>query len=330
MDTKIQSTSTHEQNGKSHLRNGVDRNLQTITKTNKPSAEPNSSLGKTVFSLDDLNLIGVPMRSTTPKLFIGLGGMSSRIVHSLGRCLIDECGRLPGMFEYLNVDADAPDAEMDSTRFVRIANDGVGTDPRLGRKVLSNNRSQLKQALESRLDRLFGAPDALLRVSKNAFECTSAVIIAGSGGCGGGGLDLLIDLFHECADTRGMRERRMYVTIIGPEISVNDITRVVTPAQREYIPDTFAQNIQRICWDIANENPAERISSLEPTLDNERVFSVQVLDQRHSHASFARASEFEEMVALSLFCQHFTVAGMHFDSRLRDFRQTDAYAGFTH
>lgn len=323
METRVESPRTRERNGKSNPHNGVARNRRSRKKTTTPQ-------GKPIFSLDDMNTIGVPMRSTTPKLFIGLGGMSSRIVHDLGGCVAEECGRLPDMFEYLNVDADAPDAAMDSTRFVRIGNDGIGTDPRLGRKVVSNNRSQVKQALESRLDGLFGAPDALLRVSKNAFECTSAVIVAGSGGCGGGALDVLIDMFHECADSRGMRERRVYVTVIGPEISVNDITRVVTPAQREYIPDTFAQNIQRICWDIGSENPAERINSSAPTLDSERVFSLQVLDQRHSHASFARASEFEEMVALSLFCQHFTVAGMHFDSRLRDFRQTDSYAGFTH
>ena len=88
------------------------------------------------FDLEDVGCFGCQLRSTTPKFVIGLGGTGSQVVHNLMLRVLGECGSIPAMFEYLMVDADAPDTAMDCTRFVRIGNDGVGTDPRLGLSLI--------------------------------------------------------------------------------------------------------------------------------------------------------------------------------------------------
>ncbi len=259
------------------------------------------------FSLRDLEGWSGTIRIAMPTIVVAVGSTASDIVNRLMRSLMRAAGGLPRCVEYRMIDADTRAPTMDRSRFISTGVDGSGTNPILGKE--SYEKPSVRRLVRAGLQRSLTnveRGDPRFRTLYPARKVTGIDIVAGAGGTSGGYLRGVVEDALDVARARDVEEPRIRLTLIGPDISINDVTREVTRKQRELIPNTWAQNLAWVYGEIAR-GPG-------------RIFSVQVVDDTNEQCTFATNSALAQMVSHALFHQLFGTAGAYVEARTRDHR----------
>ena len=284
------------------------------------------------FSASDTEDLGCLVRIATPTFLFALGSSMQSAVQGCIDRLHREVGRPPRQAGHLFIDADCPAVGTDTTHFVSLNINGAGTNPHVGRELSLEHRDKVYDAMQAHLDALF-EPDSVCPAEKTARECTSFVLVGSNGGTSGGILDPMIDLVHEVARRRNIREPRVHVVLVGPDILVNDLTRSISPEQAVLIPSTFAQNVWKIYQSLtpgAPEREVGRFASLRHGGTPPRVFSLTIVDQTNGVSDWASTDDMTAMLADVLFFHCFTQAGIDFLGRTCDHRGCGGHDGTPH
>lgn len=278
------------------------------------------------FSLESTKSVGSDIQMNNPTFFLGLGTTGSEAIREVIRHLTCEVGEIARGVNHLMIDATTCPQDVDPAHFLSLGVDGAGTRAELGRELFEEERETVREALLAHWG-LLGPADPVWHIEKTMREVTSIVLVAGAGGTSGGALDPCIDLIHEVAEQRNIQECRVYLTSIGPEISLNDIGRKVTDSQRRVIPATFSQNLEKIYAEIGMSADFLHPFDHYYFRPEERVFSLQVADQSNGQHDLATTEDLVAMLGWVLFFQRCTRAGTHFDERVCDHRGTRNHSG---
>lgn len=271
-------------------------------------------------SLADMRVADFPIDVVCPKLFISLGTTARRCVSYVMRQLESKYSGIPKATQFAILDADADGISRFGQYAISLGVDGAGTDPVIGREILGGFFEDVRSGITNRFRRAFDAND--LPVAMHAKQAMDVVVIGTCGGTGGGAIDPIITLVHEISQRFKIRDLRVHVHLVGPEIQLRDIDRNPSHEQQMMIPDTYSQNLGRIYHDFTNGDAVLH----EKTMDGrsvtirpqQRVMSLQVVDQGNGAFDFLKIDHLVEMVGRALFQQYFTAAGTNFFGRYRD------------
>lgn len=271
---------------------------------------------------DDL---GVRLSFNLASLVIAIGTTAGEAGHRVIRRVIETIGgTLPPLIRYLLIDSDGRKNGWNPQHAFIYGVDGIGTVPTEGRKAFLERWDELRGLISARIDQLVAAADVRHRMTA-PLRAIDIYVIAGPGGTGGGGLDLLITLIHQIAHERGIEEPRVHVILLGPEMPLRDRTRSLSSAQYDLIPATFGANCLLIVNNVVSPEIIQESPPTGPAFQLEachRVYTVTALDWSNGSFSFSVTEAFLDMVADSLFLRIFTQLAADLAALDRDNRVT--------
>jgi len=254
---------------------------------------------------------GIQISFPANSLAVALGTTAGRVLQGSVRRLCQECGRLPAPAGYLIIDAAQPSDDIDSGHFIPIGHtgDGVGTLPENGRQAFEADADRIRDAISRHVDGLFTIDHRFVPML-SAQQLIHVNIVAGCGGTSGGSLIPCFKAINSLLGTRGVQKVRFNITIIGPEIVTNDVSRQSSMDTRApaIIYQTFALNYRYF----------HQLACLERSST-----SVSVVDRSNRTHLYAQMNDFEPMLAESLFLRWYTKAGTEANARQCDTDQID-------
>lgn len=272
------------------------------------------------FCAADTDRIGFRQRLPIATLVVGIGSQGSAVAQAIAAMAQTEFGRLPGPFAYQMIDAAAPVLGMDGQHFLQIGVAGSGTKPSEGLQRFNHHYSHIRANISKRLQWLF-QPDPEFPLGTLPREAINLVLVGGSGGTSGGSLHRAIDLLHDVAQDWDVQEPRVHVVLIGAEIALRDRSRQVSPEQQRVVRDTAANNLIKLCGDLADPGHLSAARPDGTTFSipaSRRVWLVSVADQSNGECQYSTNAAFNDMLAYALFAQVFTQGGIYLRDRFED------------
>lgn len=282
-------------------------------------AGPASTLGERPF--------GIRVDLTAATLVIGLGSTGGELGHRIMQMVIKENGgTVPPLCQYVLIDSDrnqAAESGWDPSNSCLLNIAGAGTLPQHGAKMVQDNWSHLRGLVGERLDRLMSA-NCPNRANAPPMQAVEVFLFAPCGGTSGGTISPMITLVHQVTANRRIVQTRVHAVLLGPDMTLHDPGRPMSPEQVQVIPATFAANLVRICGDIVS--PTTRTVGTPDGLsflleDSQRVFGLHLVDHSNGAHTYARTEELLDQLARTYLLRFFTAAGANHRARLEDLRQ---------
>ncbi len=271
------------------------------------------------FTLQQTDRFRVALRMQTSLMLLGLGTTGTSIVDKIVRLVHQEFGRLPLSFGYLTIDTRDGDQTIDPLKHRRLALNGAGTDPSVGRKAFLQDYESLFFAMNQCLLGLRPDPEAHVLVP--AGEAVTFLCICGNGGSSGGMQEPAMMLCHDVGRERRIRTIRVNRMFLGAEMPIHDANRTVSAEQRQTIQQTAACNLMKVLADHANPDLTTMMPPSRPHFSIPACHSTWGLYvQDHSNGQFqcGTTAEFTALMAHAFFLMLFTHAGQSAEDRIID------------
>ena len=306
----------------------VDSAPQALCKADGFSAAPPFEALAAMHEAEPPERLGFALRMEEPALLLGLGTTGTKIAHGVVARVCQELGRRSACMNYLAIDGASKDFAAKLDHFVCIDVHGCGTDPRRAVRQFYRHYQEIRCALDRQMLTV-SQFDPEIPVFQPPQEILAVWIFAGCGGTSGGTLHPAISLLHDLAQHRRIRNLRVHVVLMGPEMPMRDCTRGVHPKQVAVVADTFFGNLQKIIADMCSaavlvekrpDGSTFRLAAAD------RVWGLQVRDQSNGSFDWSTTDELIEMISWECFLQIFTQLGNCEENRKKDLEELNISA----
>ncbi len=280
---------------------------------------------------DEPEPLGFALRMEMPALLYGLGTTGARMMSGVVDLVHRELGRLPASMNYLALDGASKESARSDGHFLCIDRHGCGTVPRRGSEQFYRHYGEIRLAVDRQMQTV--SPfDPEIPVFYSPREALDVRIFAGCGGASGGMLHPMISLVHDIAQLRRIRDLRVHVVLMGPDMPMRDSARSTHSKQVATVSDTFSGNLLKIIADMCS---AAVLVEMRPNGTSfrlkaaDRVWGLHLVDQSNAAFEWATTDGLTEMIAWQSFLEIFTHLGKFTEDRKKDLEQLNISARST-